>query len=105
MAILDTFNLDVRIVEHEVICPHSSTGSVLEERCNCIIYNASVAEHTLLSDPIIRCLDHLRAERATLERGEVDLVVESLEVYDGLHHSRRGPRSNSQVRVARLEPG
>ena len=87
MSVLDTFQEDVGIVEHPVVCAHAFRSCSIESLINDCVCLATIASLSLLSHVGHRILDHLWAEVTTFDRGKVCLFIELPEVDDRLDNT------------------
>ena len=94
MSVLDTFQEDVGIVEHPVVCAHAFRSCSIESLINDCVSLATIASLSLLSHVGHRILDHLWAEVTTFDRRKVCLFIELPEVDNRLNNTRGGPRSS-----------
>ena len=76
MAVLNTFDPDVGVVEHEVISAHASGASCVQEAVDFRVTCAGLSNNTLLVDPVVLGLNCCGACIARLSRRSVDLLIE-----------------------------
>jgi len=90
-SILDTFHEDISQEKHEVIVSH---GFCLKDSKNLGSFIRSFSSHCFfehLGYIVSYSLDGERTELSTFDGRSVDLLVELMEVNDGLNNSRRSP--------------
>jgi hypothetical protein len=87
VTVLDTFNEDVSVIVHEISSVHALGLSAFQNLIDSGVGITGITKTALIGDPVITFFDHLGAEVATFDRGQVNLLVKVPKIDDWLYDS------------------